>query len=219
MRPVQLWKRKEKTRGELVAAADRARAKGRLRAAVQGYRRVLAEHGADDPHVNGKLAPLLARLKDATGALSSFRLAAEGHLRAGFHDRAMAVYSQAREAFPLEPEFHSELARIHLVRGRRADAAIVLARGGRALGRTQRARAIEMLRGALGLQPGHLDATLFLAPLLRLEDKRGEALELLRNLEPELRGAPLRRVRWQIFRTAPGLRTAWRWTAALASRR
>ena len=219
MRPVQLWKRKAKTRAELVAAADRARAKGRLRAAVQGYRKVLAEHGPDDPHVNGKLAPLLARLADATGALSSFRLAAEGHLRAGFHDRALAVYSQAREAFPLEPAFHSELARIHLVRGRRADAAIVLARGGRALGRTQRARAIEMLRGALGLQPGHLDATLFLAPLLRREDQHGEALELLRSIEPELYGAPLRRVRWQIFRTAPGLRTAWSWAAALTSRR
>jgi tetratricopeptide (TPR) repeat protein len=215
---VAFWKRKPKTRGELVAEADRARVKGRFRAAAAGYRRALAEHDPDDPLVNGKLAPLLARLGDAPGALSSFRRAAEGHLRAGFNDRALAVYTQARDVFPLEADFHSEAARIHLLRGRRADAAIVLARGGRALGRTLRAAAIEMLRGALGLQPGQLEATLALAPLLRLEDRRGEALELLRSIEPELRGAPLRRVRWQILRTAPGLRAAWAWVAALAPR-
>ena len=216
---VPFWKRTPKTRGELIAAADRARVKGRLKAAAKGYRRVLAEHDGDDPHVNGKLAPLLASLGDAAGALSSFRRAAEGHLRAGFHDRALAVYAQACDAFPLEPEFHSEAARIHLIRGRRADAANVLVRGGRALGRTRRANAIEMLHGALGLQPGHLEATLALAPLLRREDKRGEALQLLQGLEPGLHGAPLRRVRWQILRTAPSLRTAWGWLAALAARR
>ncbi len=213
------WKRKPRTRGELIAAADRARVTGRLKAAAEGYRRVLAEHDPDDPHVNGKLAPLLAHLGDTTGALSSFRRSAEGHLRAGFHDRALAVYAQACDAFPLEPDFHSEAARIHLVRGRRADAAIVLVRGGRALGRTRRASAIEMLQGALGLQPSDLEATLALAPLLRREDRRSEALELLRCIEPELRGAPRRRVRWQILRTAPGLRTAWGWMAALTSRR
>jgi tetratricopeptide (TPR) repeat protein len=215
---VPFWKRTPKTRNELVAAADRARAKGRLRAAVAGYRKVLVQYGSDDPHVHGKLAPVLVRRGDAAGALSSFRLAADGHLRAGFVDRALAVYAQAREAFPLEQDLHSEAARIHLVRGRRADAAIVLVGGGRALARADRAQGIEMLRGALSLQPSHVEAIIALAPLLRLEGCGGEALELLRRIEPGLRGASLRRVRWQILRTAPGLRTAWRWLTALASR-
>lgn len=215
---VLFWKRKPKTRAELLAAADRARANGRIKAAVAGYRKVLAEHG-DDPHVHGKLAPLLARLEDVAGALASFRLAAEGHLGAGFLDRALSVYGQGRGFFPLEAEFHSEAARIHLVRGRRADAAIVLTEGGRALGRTQRADAIEMLRGALGIQPGDLEATLALVPLLRGEGRRDEARRLLEDVELGLRGTSRRRVRWQILRTAPGFRSFFRWLAAAVGRR
>jgi tetratricopeptide (TPR) repeat protein len=216
---VAFWSRKPKTRAELVAAADRARAKGRVKAAVAGYRKVLEQHGHDDPHVHGKLAPLLARLEDDAGALASFRSAADGHLKAGFLDRALSVYVQASGTFPLEPDFHSEAARIHLVRGRRADAALSLVQGGRALGRTRRGDAIEMLRGALGLSPGHLEATLAIAPLLRVEGRRDEARGLLQAVEPGLRGAPLRRVRWALFRLCPGFRTGWRWLRALAGSR
>jgi len=215
---VAFWSRKPKTRAELVAAADRARAKGRVRTAVAGYRKVLAEHGHDDPHVHGKLAPLLARLDEDAAALASFRSAADGHLKAGFLDRALSVYVQASGAFPLEPDFHSEAARIHLVRGRRAEAALTLVQGGRALGRTRRGDAIEMLRGALGLSPGQVEGTLALAPLLRLEGRRDEARALLQGVEPGLRGAPLRHVRWALFRIAPGLRTGWRFVRALLSR-
>ncbi len=213
-----LFTRKPKTRLELVAAADRARAKGRLKAAAAGYRKALAQHGRADPHVHGKLAPVLAQLDDEDGALASFRSAAEGHARTGFLDRALAVYVQASAAFPLEPDLHAEAARIHLARGRRADAVLVLAAGGRALARARRRDAIEMLRSALVLQPGHLEATLVLCPLLRKEGRRTEARELLEGVEPGLRGAALRRVRWAIFRVAPGFRTAWRWARSLAAR-
>ncbi|MFL5271773.1 MAG: tetratricopeptide repeat protein [Anaeromyxobacteraceae bacterium] len=213
-----LFRRRAQTRGERLAAADLARAHGRLRRAVAGYRRVLAEHG-DDPHVHGRLAPLLARLDDAEGARASFRTAALGHARAGFLDRALAVYVQARAQFPLEADFHAEAARIHLLRGRRADAALALARGGRALGRTQRADAIEMLRGALALHPTHLDATLALAPLLCRDGRRDEALELLGGLEPDVAGRALRRVRGALFRAAPSPGAAWRWLSAALGRR
>ncbi len=206
-----------KTRGDLVADGDRARARGRLKAAVAAYRKALAANSPHDPHIHGKLATLLARLEDADGAAASFRQAAEGHLRAGFLDRALAVYQQARQAFPLVPEFHSEAARIHLIRGRRAEAAIVLADGGRALSRAQRADAIEMLRGALGIRPRHVEATLTLAPLLRIEGRAVEARQMLLEIEPGLRGAPLRRARWEIFRAVPGLRTGWRFVRALAA--
>jgi Tfp pilus assembly protein PilF len=208
-----LFRRRAWTRVERLAAADRARARGRVRTAVAGYRLVLAEHG-DDPHVHGKMAPLLARLADADGARESFRCAAAGHARAGFLDRALAVYVQARAAFPLEPDFHAEAARIHLVRGRRADAALALAAGGRALGRTRPADAVEMLRGALALHPAHLEATLALAPLLCREGRRGEAVEQLEALAPDARGPALRRVRWALFRAAPSAASAWRWLRA-----
>lgn len=197
----------------MIGAGDRARARGRLEAAAAAYQRALAEHGPD-PRVHGKLAPVLVLLKDRAGAAASFRSAAEGHLAAGFLDRALAVYVQARQALPLDAEFHSEAARIHLLRGRRADAAAALARGGRTLGRSDPAAATEMLRGALALQPANLDAVLALAPLLRRERRVAEALALLAEVEPGARGRALRRVRWATFRLAPGVRAGWRFLAA-----
>ena len=211
-----LFKQAPRSRAEIVSAADDARAKGRLKAAAEGYRRALAEHDPADPHVNGKLAPLLARLGDADGARASFLRAAEGHARAGFDDRALAVCTQARDAFPLEPHFHREAARLHLVRGRRADAAIALARGGQALARERPADAIGLLRGALALEPGDFETSLLAASLLRRAGRRGEALALLAGIAPGLRGARLRRVRWQVLRAAPGIRAALRWAASLA---
>jgi tetratricopeptide (TPR) repeat protein len=211
-----LWRRAPKTRNEFVAAGDRARARGRLDAAAAAYRRALAEHGPD-PRVHGKLAPVLLLLHDRAGAAASFRSAAEGHLESGFVDRALAVYRQARQALPLEPEFHSEAARIHLLRGRRAEAAAALAQGGRALARRDPAAATELLRGALALQPSNLEVVVALAPLLRRQGGSAEALALLAPLEREARGPELRRVRWAIFRVAPGLRTGWRWLAACAA--
>ncbi len=135
----------------------------------------------------------------------------------GFVERALCVYLQARREFPLEPVFHMEAARVHLARGRRADAAIVLAEGGRAVGRARRADGIEMLRGALGLQPGHVQATLALALLLREEGQRKEARQLLERIEPSLRGATLRSARWEMFRVAPGIRAGWRWMTTLVA--
>jgi tetratricopeptide (TPR) repeat protein len=214
---VPIWKRAPRSRDEVIGAGDRARARGRLEAAAAAYRSVLAEHGPD-PRVHGKLAPVLVLLKDRAGAAASFRSAAEGHLAAGFLDRALAVYCQARQALPLEPEFHSSAAHMHLLRGRRIDAAAVLAQGGRVVGRRDPAAAMDLLRSALSIQPANLEAVVALAPLLRRERRSAEALELLAQVEPGARGRALRRVRWAIFRAAPGFRTGWRWLAACAAR-
>lgn len=188
-----------------------------MRSAVAAYRQALADHDPDDPLVHGKLAPLLLELDDEDGALASYRRAAEGHLQMGFRERALAVYQQARREFPLEAEFHSEAARVHLMRGRRADAALILAEGGHALGRSRRAEGIEMLRGALALQPDHLGATVALASLVRREGRRDEALRLLAGVERGLRGRALRRVRLEMLKAAPSLAAGWRWLKALLS--
>lgn len=208
MRRVPFWKRAPQTRTEIIAAGDRARARGRSSAAAAAYRKALAEHGPD-PRVHGKLAPVLVELGDVAGATASFRSAAEGHLASGFLDRALAVYAQARRALPLEAEFHSEAARIHLLRGRRVEAAAALVQGGRVLGRKDPVAGAELLRGALLIQPSNVEAVLAIAPLLRRQRRAAEALELLERVERDARGRALRRVRWQIFRVAPGFRTAW----------
>lgn len=209
-----LLRRKPRTRTEIVAAADRARARGRIRKAVAGYREALASD-PEDASLNVKLAPLLARIGEGAEGARCFRRAAERHLAAGFTDRAAAVCANAVGVFPLDPGFRRELARLQALRGRRADAVGALVDGGRALAiARQRPAAASLLRSALELEPLHVEARLALAPVLAAQGEREEARALLRALEAHVRGRDLRRVRWAVLRLSPSLGALWGWVAA-----
>ena len=206
-----LFSRKPKTRREVVHAADKARARGRLEKAAAGYRKVLLEQ-PNDPSTSLKLGDVLARMGDDEGAAACFRASAQRHLAAGFVDRASAVHTAAVEALPLAAEFRLESARFHLLRGRGADAVRVLQAGGEALARARRPEeAIALLRRAVEVEPWHLETVLLLARLLGRQGQRDEARALAAGLEARVRGPALRRVRWLAFRLSPGLRTFWRW--------
>lgn len=209
-----LLRRRPRTRTEIVAAADRARARGRIRKAVAGYREALAAD-PEDASLNVKLAPLLARIGEGAEAARCFRRAAERHLAAGFTDRAAAVCANAAGVFPLDAGFRKELARLHALRGRRADAVGALVDGGRALAAArQRPAAVSLLRSALELEPLHVEARLALAPVLASQGDREQARALLRALEGQTRGRDLRRVRWAALLLAPSPGTLWRWLTA-----
>ncbi|ABS26791.1 lipopolysaccharide assembly protein LapB [Anaeromyxobacter sp. Fw109-5] len=212
-----LFRRKPRSRVEIIAAADRARARGRIRKAVAGYREALRAD-PEDPSLNVKIAPLLARIGQGAEGARCFRRAAERHLAAGFTDRAAAVCANAIQVFPQEPAFRRELARLHALRGRRADAVGALVDGGQVLARRQRPAAVSLLRFALELEPMHVEARLTLAPLLAALGERVEARAILRALEGHARGRDLRRVRWAALRLAPSPRALWRWVAAAFSR-
>jgi tetratricopeptide (TPR) repeat protein len=211
---VPLLRRKPRTRTEIVAAADRARARGRIRKAIAGYREALASD-PEDASLNVKLAPLLARIGEGAEGARCFRRAAERHLAAGFTDRAAAVCANAVGVFPLDPGFRRELARLQALRGRRADAVGALVDGGRALAiARQRPAAASLLRSALELEPLHVEARLALAPILATQGEREEARALLRALEVHVRGRDLRRVRWAVLRLSPSVGALWGWVAA-----
>jgi Flp pilus assembly protein TadD len=198
-------------RTEALAAADRARAKGKHRAAVAGYRRVLEAH-PDDLGAHGKLAPLLARDGDRAAALASFRCAAGGHLAAGFQDRALAVLTQAVEHFPDEEPVWDEVVRIQLARGRRLDAVVALAKAGaRLLGRGDVGAAERVLRRAGQIEPWHPEATLLLARALARGGRPTDAVRLLDGLATRTGGAQRAAARRLALRLAPGARTFWRW--------
>jgi hypothetical protein len=211
---VGLFSRKPRTRTEIVAAADRARSRGRVRKAVAGYREALASD-PDDPSVNVKLAPLLARLGDEEGGAACFRAAAKRHLSQGFTDRAAGVNAAAAAVFPLDAGFRLELARLNVVRGRKLDAVGALVDGGRALVKARRPdAATSLLAKALEIEPWHLDAALALVPILARRGRDAEARRLVAGLEGRHRGGSRRRIRWVTFRTWPGLGTFWRWLRA-----
>ena len=205
-----LFRRKPKTRQELVLLGDQARARGRVKKAINHYQAALVL-APDDATIHGKLAPLLAKTQQGEAALNSFKAAADGHVAKGFTDRAISVWTQAAGSFPNQPRIWQELSRLQLGRGRRADALKALIDGRAALKRKgERAEAAVLLRQVLELESGHVDARLDLAGLMGKLGQRDEALALLTPLED---GPPkvLKRVRKTQFWIAPSPGRLWRW--------
>lgn len=206
------------SRSELIVAADRARSKGKLKRAIVGYRKAL-ELEPKDPAVLGKLAPLLARTNEAEASLKLFREAAQVHLDKGFADKALAVYTQAAETFPAQVALWQQVSRMHLEKGRQADAVRMLLRGRFALQRKhERPQAIILLREALRLDPSLFAPRLDLARLLARQKQPAEAQALLEPML-HLTGAQLRQVRWTQLCISPGFGNAWQWLRAALSGR
>ena len=181
-----LFRRKPKTQRELVVLGDQARARGKVKKAINHYQAALAL-GPDDAAIHGKLAPLLAKTQQGEAALNSFKAAADGHLAKGFADRALSVWTQAAGSFPNQPRIWQEMARLQLDRGRRADALKALLDGRGALKRKdERAEAVVLLRQVLELEPGHADARIEsrAAPGQARPAPRGARLARAAGVEP-----------------------------------
>jgi tetratricopeptide (TPR) repeat protein len=205
--------KKRHDRNELLAQADRSRAKGRRRRAITLYQQLLARE-PNDLGVLGKVAPLLAAEGRRDEAMAAFRAAADGHLAAGFVDRGIAVLRLAADAFPEDEQLWVELANLNLKRGKRGDAVAVLVAGGeRLLEGRYRAVGAKVLRRALELEPWHARGTLLLARTLAGERRKAEAVALLEGLARRTGGAA-RAEAWRLaFWYGPTPRRLWRWLA------
>jgi tetratricopeptide (TPR) repeat protein len=204
------------TRSEIVASADQARAKGKLKKAIAGYRKAL-ELDPKDPAVHGKLAPLLARSKEPEAALESFRTAAQVHLDKGFADKALAVYVQAADTFPLQVNLWQQMAQLHLSKGKRAEAVRTLLRGRFHFRRkADRPGAITLLREVLALDPMLFEVKLDLGLQLARENQKSEAMTLLNPMMLDAKDRrQLRRWRWALLRVEPSVGAWGRWLRAL----
>jgi tetratricopeptide (TPR) repeat protein len=212
-----LFARKPKPfdRTATLAEADRHRARGRKKKAIAGYRKILAVDPRDLT-VHGKIAPLLARTGKKSDALASFKIAADGQMRAGFADRALSVFRQAAEFYPEELALWEEIARLHLQRSRRADAVAALVEAGRLAFRARRREvAAKALRRALEIEPWSPEATMLLARTFAKMGRREEGLGLLDGLGTRVRGRVLRRVRRLAFRLSPTPGNLWLWLRAV----
>jgi tetratricopeptide (TPR) repeat protein len=197
-------------------AAKHARGRGRRsrRRAIAAYREVL-EREPHDPDLHRKVAPLLAREGDRGAATDSYRTAAETFVQRGFVDRAAGVLRDAVQRMPRELEFWTELARLELERGFKADAVAVLQQGRRVFrGRRDRRAAIALLTAAWRIAPDHLDVGLDLALQLGRAGGRHRAAKVLESLPLEP-ARSLRRVRARQLRISPGPGTAGRYLRAL----
>jgi tetratricopeptide (TPR) repeat protein len=205
------WRRKPYDRGTTLASADKARGLGRVRKAVAGYSKIL-KNDPDDFQVHARIAPLLVKRKRWDEARKSFSAAAEGFLKQGFTDKAIAVWTLAAQSFPEDIDYRERIANEQLRRGRKADAVASLLEGRRLLrARRQRPLAILLLRQVLMLHPVHFEATLDLAKLLVKGNEKKEGLKLLRDLRVHVTGRNVRRLRAAQFWAAPSARSALDW--------
>lgn len=201
-------------RTRILAAADRARARGSRRKAIALFRRVLAVE-ARDAELHWKLAPLLAHSGQHFDAWQSFRIAARDLIRQKRAEQALACYREATRCLPLQVEAWQETARLESELGRGRDALDTWLAARRAFKRRRhRAQAIAMLRAAREIEPWNPDVVCDLARLLARTDQSPEALALLEELAGGCDGRELRRVRgvqWCIARTVSH---TWLWLQA-----
>lgn len=198
-------------RSRVLDEADQARARGRRRKAVAGYREIL-EHEPEDAAVHGKLAPLLVD-DEPWSAWLSFEKAAQAQLAKGFLDRAIAIYRQAAEALPFLPEAWEQVSALHLQRGRRADAVKALLDGQHFFWRkkSDAPTLVRLLKKAVELDPLGVEACVALARAHRRAGQRAQALAVLDGLLPQVERAQRRRVLRARLGVAPGLGAAWAW--------
>lgn len=208
----------EYDRAKLLACADSAQKAGKRRRAIAFYRRVLAIENTT-PGIHAKLAPLLARCGARFDAWLSFRAAAEGYMRVGETDRALATYYEAAGQRPTDPEVWTTIARLQVARGSSESAVQALLQGRLRLARRRfRAEAIYLLRQVRDLAPDRVDSQLDLGRLLGKTRQRPEAMLLLQELSSRVRGRQLRKVRALEFRLSPGLHYGWLWLRAALGR-
>ncbi|MGH7351296.1 MAG: tetratricopeptide repeat protein [Candidatus Methylomirabilales bacterium] len=215
------WFKRHKSydRFALLAAAEKARAKGKVRKAITAYRKVL-EVDPSDHETHGKLAPLLAERRQLAEAWKSFVVAGEGYLRDMHEDKALSIYMQAARYLPHQIEVWKSIARLQVGRGRPPDAVKALLDGSRHFRRrNDRSQAIRLLRLAGEIEPWHFEATYTLARMLIKVGERREAWQLLESLAERVKGRNRRRACATLFRMSPSFVGAWRWVrAAIAAR-
>ena len=191
----------------ILAKAEDARRRGRVRKAIAGYRRALAEDPSDAT-IHARLAPLLARKGRLEEALASFLAAARSETERGFFDKAIGLYQGAVRYLPHEPELWTQMAELHVKRERFADAIAVAMQAAEQL---RPAQAVPLLRRAHELDAYHVEVTIALARALRKSGGRREARELLEALAVLADG---KSVRAALFRAHPTPVTFWRWLSA-----
>ncbi|MFZ5468907.1 MAG: tetratricopeptide repeat protein [Myxococcota bacterium] len=208
------WNKKPEpyNRTRILDAAEKARSKGSRKKAIALYQEILAKD-PNDAQVNARIAPLLHRVGKTEDAEKAFGLAAQSFVDKGFIDKALAVYAQAVELFPLDPRLWKRVGELTMERGRKADAVKALMQGAQQLTRKKPSReaALLLLEQAVGYDPFHLEATFALGRLLKRLGRKDEGMQRLEALQASLAGPARRRVRRAQFYLSPGFGTLWRW--------
>jgi tetratricopeptide (TPR) repeat protein len=191
-------------RRRLLDEANKARARGRNRRAIQIYRHV---HGQepDDEEIMLRLAELLAAEGQRFEAWNLFRAAGKSHMRARRFDQCLALFREATRCLPFEFDVWRITAELERKLGREEEAQLTLLEGRRRFrSRFDRAQAIALLEMVRQVEPWDFAVVMDLARLYAQSDQRLQALVLLERMAVHSEGRQLSAVRlaqWQISHT------------------
>lgn len=203
---------------QLLTEAHRARNKGRVRAAIRLYRRILVENPRN-LEVALRVAPMLACAGESFEAWQLYRRAALEYARARKYTECLAVYREACRFVPFEFEAWRLCAELQL-KMKRPDNAFETLVDGRThfKGPRSRAQAIALLTRAREIEPWDDFLLLDLAELYAANDQTDLALELLSTLSCRVSGRELRRVRRLQFRLTLSPRFLYLWLRSFGGR-
>ena len=196
---------------QLLTDAHRARTRGKARAAIRLYRRLLVENPAN-LEVALRVAPMLACAGEPFEAWQLYRRVAMDYARARQYSECLAVYREACRFVPGEFEAWRLCAELQLKMKKPEGAFETLIEGRMHFGGpNQRGQAIALLTRAREIEPWDDDLLIDLAALYAASDQPELALELLATLALRVQGPMLRRVRALQLRLTGSPRFAWLW--------
>lgn len=204
---------------QLLSEAHRARSRGRGRAAIRLYRRILVENPAN-LEVALRVAPMLACAGEAFEAWQLYRRVAIEYARQRQFGECLNVYREACRFVPREFEAWRLCAELQLRMKKPEGAFETLVEGRMHFGGpTTRGQAIALLVRAREIEPWDDDLLLDLAGLYAANDQGDLALELLSTLACRVSGRRLRRVRALQLRLSFSPRYALLWLRSFGGER
>jgi len=202
---------------QLLTEAHRARKRGRERAAIRLYKRILIENPRN-LEVALRVAPMLAWGGEAFEAWQLYRRVAREYARRKQYNECLTVYREACRFVPHEFEAWRLCAELQIKMGRPDGAFETLIEGRMHFGTPHtRGQAIALLARAREIEPWDDPLLIDLAQLYARNDQPDMALELLSMLSCRVSGRMLRRVRLLQFRTTLSPRYLVLWVRAIGS--
>lgn len=155
--------------------AERFLAQGKIRAAINEYKRVVESDPKDFSTLN-MLGDLYAKASDTQEAVKCFNLVAEHYGKQGFSQKAIAIYNKIARLSPESLEISAKLAELYQLKGSVAEARshyTVLAEQYQRKG--NKAEALTVLKQIAQLDPNNTDIYLKIADMYLQENQTDEA--------------------------------------------
>lgn len=157
--------------------AERFLAQGKIRAAINEYKRVV-ENDAKDFSTLNMLGDLYAKASENEEAVRCFTLVAEHYSKQGFAQKAIAIYNKISRLVPDSLDVSAKLAQLYQMKGSVAEARshyTVIAEQYSRTGR--KAEALSAWTQIAKLDPNNTDICLKIADAYWQEEQKDEAAE------------------------------------------